>query len=299
MRICKSILYLILTVLLLSSCVEKQLVDIKNLGDFTIVNVFSEDKLIETQRNYPKINITDYVSKDNYAYYSYLSLRPNRTYTFLLGNQYMFGNYEFKSDELVLNPSTGESIHLRILDATANSVQLHGDFKDFKSDFLVVVDSKSSFYLNLRPEISVDEVAYDYRLKELNQWRIKPNAPETDAEIKTRLINNLNYIASYMYANQMAQKEIINVRGIRSPFLHAANGVFLYEWKEVDNYWKLIFYDEKDAKKAYKMLKLNFDRHYDIPKTSDWLYLNEYLIRELIKNVESSIIIDDNIEKDA
>lgn len=299
MRICKIILYLFLPVLLLSACAEKQFVDIKNLGDFTIVNVFSEDKISEIQRNYPKINLTDYISEDNYAYYSYLSLRPNRTYTFLLGNQYMFGTYEFKNDDLILYPNSGESIHLKILQATEESVQLYGDFKDFKSDFLVVVDGKPSFYLNLRPELSVDEVAYDYRLKELNQWRIKPTAPETDTEIKTRLINNLNYIASYMYANQMARKEIINVRGIRSPFLHAANGVFLYEWKEVDNYWKLIFYDEKDAKNAYKMLKLNFDRHYDVPKTNDWLYLNEYLIRQLIKNVESSIIIEENIDKAA
>jgi len=283
---------LISIIFLIISCEEKTTVDIKNLGDFNIVNSLSENKYAELKANSRDLNISDLVSEDNYAYYSYLSLRPNRTYTFLLGNQYMFGTYEFKDDELILSPSEGQNIHLKITDVTEKSVQLYGDFKDFKSDFLVIVDGKSSFYLNLRPEISVDNVAFDYRSKELNKWRIKPNKPESVYEIKTRLINNLNYIASYMYANQMAQKEIINVKGIRSPFLHAANGIFLYEWKEVDNYWKLIFFDENDAKQAYQMLKYNFDRHYDIPQTNDWLYLNEYLIRELIKNVESSILVE-------
>ena len=286
------ILLLFGMIFLFLGCGEKSQVDIKNLGDFNIVNVMSEDKYAELQSNYKDLNLTDTVSEDDYSFYSYISLRPNRTYTFLLGNQYMFGTYEFKNDELILSPNEGENIHLKIKDVTEQSIQLHGDFKDFKSDFLVIVDGKSTFYLNLRSEISVDNVAYDYRSTELNKWRIKPTAPESVYEIKERLLNNLNYIASYMYANQMAQKEVINVKGIRSPFLHAANGVFLYEWKEVDNYWKLIFYDEKDAKQAYKMLKYNFDRHYDVPQTNDWLYLNEYLIRELIKNVETSIVVE-------
>ena len=286
------ILLLFGMIFLFLGCGEKSQVDIKNLGDFNIVNVMSEDKYAELQSNYKDLNLTDAVSEDDYSFYSYISLRPNRTYTFLLGNQYMFGTYEFKNDELILSPNEGENIHLKIKDVTEQSIQLHGDFKDFKSDFLVIVDGKSTFYLNLRSEISVDNVAYDYRSTELNKWRIKPTAPESVYEIKERLLNNLNYIASYMYANQMAQKEVINVKGIRSPFLHAANGVFLYEWKEVDNYWKLIFYDEKDAKQAYKMLKLNFDRHYDVPQTNDWLYLNEYLIRELLKNVETSIVVE-------
>lgn len=286
------ILQLLVVIFLFSGCKEKAQVDIKNLGDFNIVNVLSENKYTEIKSNNKKSNITDIASEDNYAFYSYLSLRPNRTYTFLLGNQYMFGTYEFKHDELILSPNEGAKINLKIVDTTEHGVQLYGDFKDFKSDFLVIVDGKSSFYLNLRPEISVDQVAYDYRSKELNKWRIKPTAPESIYEIKVRLLNNLNYIASYMYANQMAQKEVINIGGIRSPFLHAANGVFLYEWKEVDNYWKLIFYDEKDAKQAYLMLKYNFDKHYDVPQTNDWLYLNEYLIRELIKNVESSILVE-------
>lgn len=274
------------------SCSEKPNVDIKELGDYNIVYSLSENKYSELKSNYKKLNITDVVSEDDYAYYSYLSLRPNRTYTFLLGNQYMFGSYEFKNDALILSPNEGEQIHLRITDATEESVQLYGDFKDFKSDFMVVVDGQTSFYLNLRPELTVDNVAFDYRLKDLNKWRIKPTAPESIYDIKTRLINNLNYIAAYMYANQMARKEVINIKGIRSPFLHAANGVFLNEWDEVDNFWKLIFYDEKDAKQAYTMLKINFNKHYDIPKTNNWLYLNEYLIRELIKNVEYSISVE-------
>lgn len=283
-----SILPLIGIVFLLIGCSKKPHVDIKNLGDFNIVNVMSEDKYAELKATYQDLNLTDAVSEDDYSFYSYISLRPNRTYTFLLGNQYMFGTYEFKNNELILSPSEGENIHLKINDVTENSVQLHGDFKDFKSDFLVIVDGKSTFYLNLRPEISIDNVAFDYRSKDLNKWRIKATWPESVNDIKTRLINNLNYIASYMYANQMAQKEVINIKGIRSPFLHAANGLFLYEWKEVDNYWKLIFYDEKDAKLAYKILKYNFDKYYDVPQTNDWLYLNEYLIRELIKNIEDT-----------
>lgn len=275
-------------IFLFLGCGEKSQVDIKNLGDFNIVNVMSEGKYAELKSTYKDLNLTDAVSEDDYSFYSYISLRPNRTYTFLLGNQYMFGTYEFKNDELILSPSEGKNIHLKIIDVTGKSVQLHGDFKDFKSDFLVVVDGKSTFYLNLRPEISVDNVAFDYRSKDLNMWRIKATAPESVNDIKTRLINNLNYIASYMYANQMAQKDVINIKGIRSPFLHAANGIFLYEWKEVDNYWKLIFYDEKEAKLAYKILKYNFDKYYDVPQTNDWLYLNEYLIRELIKNIEDT-----------
>lgn len=283
-------------IFLLIGCDEKPKVDIKNLGDYHIVNVFSEDKYAALKSSNTNSNLTDITAKDNYAFYSYLSLRPNRTYTFLLGNQYMFGTYEFKHDELILSPNEGENIHLKIADVTEKGVQLHGDFKDFKSDFLVIVDGKSTFYLNLQPELTVDNVAYDYRSRDLNKWRIKPSAPETVIEIKERLLNNLNYIASFMYAHQMAKKDVINIGGIHSPFLHAANGIVLHEWREVDNYWKLIFYDEKDAKQAYKMVKNSFEKYYDIPQTNDWVYLNEYLIRQLIKDIESSVNEESNVK---
>ena len=280
----------------LFSCKSEQKVEIKDLGDYGIVNVFSEDKFQEMKRNYKDVSLTDFVSKDNYADYSYLSLQPNRTYTFLLGNQFMYGSYEFKGEELILSPNEGEKIHLKILDVTDKSVQLHGDFKDFKSDFLVVVDGKSSFYLNLRPEYPIDVVEFDYRSNELNEWRKKPLAPESEYEIKKRLLNNLNYIASYLYSIQMAQKDYVNFKGIRSPFRHAANGIVLNEWDDVDNFWKSIFYDEKDAKLAYMMIKVNIDRGYDIPKTRDWVYLNEYLLRQIIEKVDKSILVEEDAE---
>lgn len=277
-------------------CKSEQKVDIKDLGDFGIVNVFSEDKFQEMKRNYKDVSLTDFVSKDNYADYSYLSLRPNRTYTFLLGNQFMYGSYEFKGDELILSPIEGENIHLKILDISDKSVQLYGDFKDYKSDFLVVVDGKSSFYLNIRPEYSIDVVEFDYRSKELNEWRNKPSGSESDYEIKKRLLNNLNYLASYLYTIQMAQKDYVNVKGIRSPFRHAANGIVLNEWNDVDNFWKSIFYDEKDAKLAYNMIKINIDRGYDIPDTRDWVFLNEYLLRQIIEKVDKSILVEEESE---
>lgn len=269
------------------SCIQQgQDLGLSKGFDYRISNVFTEDNYNELLKTNSKLTSSSSVINEDYTHYSYISLKSDNSYTFLLGNQYMFGTYQLKPEELILKPKTGKEIHLKVNYSNANSIQIHGDFEDFKSDYLVIADGKSSFYINLRPEKNITDNKNDIRSETLNEWRLKPAQPETDEQIKKRLINNLEFIAAYMNVNRNSDREVINIRGIKSPFRHAANGIVLNYWNEVDNFWKLIFFDENDAEKAFKMVKAGFDEPMTIPENVGWIELNEVLIRQLINTIE-------------
>ncbi len=78
----------------------------------------------------------------------------------------------------------------------------------------------------------------------------------------------------------------IHTAGIHSPFLYAKNGLFLYEWQRVPYFWKHVFHDEKDAKKAFKLLHKTFNE-VEAPKFIDnWLAYNESCLQIVIKKLE-------------
>jgi len=262
-------------------------IDFSKDRDFRIINVFNEQNYADLQQRLPNNIKANAESQESYATYSYLSLKSNKEYTFLIGNKFMYGTYSvINKDEILLKSEEFGEIPLKIMKEEDGCIQIHGDFKAYKSDMMVELDGNTSYYLNLNTDFEKLGKENDIRSVAFNQWRFEPQQKETDEEIKKRLILNLKYIAAYMRVHMYGGFNQIHTAGIHSPFLYAKNGLFLYEWQRVPYFWKHVFYDEKDAEKAFKLLHKTFSDA-EAPKFIDnWLAYNESCLQTVIKKLE-------------
>lgn len=269
---------------------EELTIDFSETRDYRIINVFNQVKYTDYERRLPKNIQADAQSTEPYAIYSYFSMRPNNTYTFLIGNHFMHGTYTVKNPtELVLHANEFGDIPLTILKEQNGCIQIKGDFKNYKSDFMLELNGDTTYYLNLNTDIKTLSKENDYRSVTFNTWRNKPLEPETNQQIKQRIIANLNYISAYMRVHLHGEYDAIHTGGIHSPFLYAKNGLFLFEWQRVSGYWKYIFYDNKDAEKAYRFLKKVFNKVEPPRYIDNWLAYNEKCIEIVINELESEI----------
>ena len=266
-------------------------IDFSKDRDFRIINIFNEQTYADLEQRLPNNIKPNAESEESYAFYSYLSLKPNKDYTFLIGNKFMYGTYSvINKDEILLKSEEFGDIPLKIMKEANGCIQIHGDFKAYKSDMMLELDGNTKYYLNLNTDFEKLGKENDIRSVAFNQWRFQPQQKETDEEIKNRLILNLKYIAAYMRVHMYGGFNQIHTAGIHSPFLYARNGLFLYEWQRVPYFWKHVFYDEKDAEKAFKLLRNTF-RIAEPPNFIDnWLAYNESCLQTVIKNLEEEDI---------
>src|SRR5690606_37902026 len=91
-------------------------IDFSSPRDFRIINVFNQQKFNEYKNRLPKNIEPNAVTSEPYSWYSYLSLRPQNNFTFLLGNHFMFGTYSLiSSTELVLHTNEYGDIPIKII----------------------------------------------------------------------------------------------------------------------------------------------------------------------------------------
>lgn len=275
--------------MLFLGCTKKvRTIDFTEDRDFRIINVFNRQKYEELKQRLPEKAAPDKEISEPYAAYSYLSLKPDDTYTFLLGNQFMYGTYRvINKDEVVLKSEEFGDIPLKILEEQGNAVQVLGDFRQFKSDFMVEVDGSTTYYLNLKNDFKKLGKENDIRSVSFNEWRFKPDHKENEAELKKRLVQNLKYISAYMRVYLYGDFDKIYIQGIHSPFRHAKNGLVLLEWSYVPYFWKHMFYDENDSEKAYKLLKRAFALTESPEYIDNWLAYNERCIQNLTETIEN------------
>ncbi|WCM42721.1 hypothetical protein MG290_03310 [Flavobacterium sp. CBA20B-1] len=264
-----------------------QTIDFSKDQDFRIINVFNEQRFNEYSERLPDKVLPIAESTEPYAFYSYLSLKPNKDFTFLIGNHFMHGTYKLvNKDEIVLQSALYGDLPLKILKEEEGCIQIHGDFKGYKSDFMLELEGNTNYYINLSTDFEKLDKENDIRSLAFNKWRFPAIQKETNQQIKERLIANLKYIAAYMRVHMYGGYDLIHTDGIHSPFLYARNGLFLYEWQRVPYFWKHVFYDEKDAEKAYKMVRNTF-KVAEAPEFIDnWLFYNESCLRAVIAELE-------------
>jgi hypothetical protein len=274
------------------SCGSKEpveaVLDFSKVRDLRIVNVFNESKKEDQEVRLRKPILPNRVAEEPYSYYSYLSLRPNKEFTLLIGNHFTSGEYVIVSNsKLELNSREYGTFEIEIIDATSDAIQVKGNFNNFPSDYMVKSSNNDHFYLNLINDFEPLNKENDIRSVMFNTWRIKPLQSETDEEIRKRLIDNLNYISAYMRVHMHGDFDGIHTAGIYSPFFFAKNGLHLLDWQKTSYYWKNIFFNDIEAEKAYIIIKKAFDNA-DIPQYSDdWLQYNESGIRNIITSIES------------
>ena len=117
---------------------------------------------------------------------------------------------------------------------------------------------------------------------EYNTWRQKPTRPESDAEIKKRVIDFLSFLYLQCDNALLCHTSLIKLDKV-TPFQIGSNGIALNsEYPE----WERIFYSKTDAKKGMKILHDAFPHSMDFEEQNIFLRLRNFF-EDYRENVRS------------
>jgi hypothetical protein len=138
-----------------------------------------------------------------------------------------------------------------------------------------------ALYLNLRGNGLIHQNMYNDPFHPVNnQWRVQPAVGETDAEIKKRVVNCIKFFALFYRDNLLRNLSSIDFEGFPRIFNWYRGGLGIPDRDKVDKSWIDCFYDEEEAMKGYKFLRmLIVDYEYDWPEKVEW-YLQTHSVLE-------------------
>lgn len=116
----------------------------------------------------------------------------------------------------------------------------------------------------------------DLLAPEQNEWRLKPNAKQTDAEIRQRAVAHLDYLIKYFACVKENKQTYFETGLVTSPFVFYAHGLGLSKVSPSAKRWQAYFYDRRDADTAFEYLKKSIKKLDKYPKAST--FTEEYLL---------------------
>ncbi|WP_229206143.1 hypothetical protein [Dyadobacter fermentans] len=88
-----------------------------------------------------------------------------------------------------------------------------------------------------------------------NWWRIKPARPETDAQIRARLLNYLAHTASVLSSAQIREQDYISLEFSQGIVRLYNVGIGVVKKDQIPSTWLESFHSADDAHKAYDMFE--------------------------------------------
>lgn len=99
-----------------------------------------------------------------------------------------------------------------------------------------------------------------------NLWRIKPNAPETDAQILERVNRHLKFCK--LVIKDAMDKGYLSFNWFVTPLIINVHGAGLRGYDDARQEWESNFYDSTQAEKGYKLLRQSvLNSHYKPDET--------------------------------
>lgn len=93
----------------------------------------------------------------------------------------------------------------------------------------------------------------DYYSLRLNAWRLKATQRESEAQLRERLLNHLDYLIAYLGVTIDREGGEVDLSELASPITMARNGIGL-KYFDDSEVWAAPFFDQRDAQRAYGML---------------------------------------------
>lgn len=87
-----------------------------------------------------------------------------------------------------------------------------------------------------------------------NRWRLKPGAPETDAQIRQRVKAFVHFFSLFFLDNHLRQETDIIFSGLPCCFIWYNGGIGMQARLDLDKQWIACFYSEAEALKGYDLL---------------------------------------------
>jgi hypothetical protein len=190
---------------------------------------------------------------------NFIDLQPDGSFTSDIA-EFEYGSWKGEGDYIQLQNQNGEQKIFTIISYHDGELTLDltpNVKNDYNRVFTAISNKKSTGKNNPFA-------------KENNRWRIRPSSPETDGDIKDRLVNHFKFWETYFewaVANNFQQ---LDVRSPNSLLKLYGNGFKLLPYDELSEEWKSNFFNEEDCHKAWDKLKKLVDSK-DIawPKTEN------------------------------
>ncbi len=93
----------------------------------------------------------------------------------------------------------------------------------------------------------------DYYSLRLNAWRLKATQRESEAQLRERLVNHLDYLIAYLGVTIDREGGEVDLSELASPITMARNGIGL-KFFDDSEVWAASFFDQRDAQLAHGML---------------------------------------------
>lgn len=120
-------------------------------------------------------------------------------------------------------------------------------------------------------------------------WRIKPVAPETDRQIKQRLLSSVHFFVLFYDEQINAAVKRVTFIGLPSCFNWHSGGIFLPKKTDLQAKWINCFYNQEQAMKAYYMAEKLLSQKYQWPKKGNWLELNVAVLKQMESRLMNSL----------
>lgn len=176
-----------------------------------------------------------------------ISFFPDSTFTRVAQNgTYSTGRWAFDS--------TARTVFLT---SNRNTDEI-GVFFSFADNGLRLIN------LEFSPQESVSQVEYGRKLSrfqddpyfnENNWWRIKPEKPETDKQIRARLVNYLGHTACILKSAQIREQDYISMEFSQGIVKLYNVGIGIVKKDQIPAVWAQGFYSPDEARKAYDMFE--------------------------------------------
>ncbi len=93
-----------------------------------------------------------------------------------------------------------------------------------------------------------------------NQWRLKPAQAEDSAQLSERLLNYIRHLALVLKAAKDRKQAIVSFEYSMGPVKIYDGGIGVHPFELLPDYWKNAFYNEGDARRAYRMYESHLQK---------------------------------------
>lgn len=206
---------------------------------------------------------------------SFINLHTNGNFNARFFSCYVEGNWSKTDSLLVLITSKHDTLQFETRIAEPDSLIFN----------LVSINNIKSIHYTIGGVLNTiqykdEENPYS---KENNAWALKPDKKENAVEIRQRVLNYVNYLRLVLN-DPYNNSDYLSL--IDNPIRIANNGLSLKWIDEVDDWYKMTYYDQADFRIGYTMLSGAFRSGLDVMDTDDMVLLDTDLLKQIYKIIK-------------
>lgn len=195
------------------------------------------------------------------AYYDYFfRFYPNQTYTGGSNSSpFQYGTWSLRGDTLTVQPQRGgKALRLTVVELTNKKIALRfGHAKNGPGTLPQRPDTPPLLLVGAADAYDFSG-ENDYYSLRLNAWRLQATRPESEHELRERLVNHLDYLIAYLGVTLDREGGEVDLSSVNSPVTFAVNGIGLKFLKD-SPYWTATFFDYAQARLAHRTLNRAID----------------------------------------